>query len=193
MAKILAIGGSLREHSLNRRILKIAATGAREAGGEVTVADLRDYPMPLYNTDDVEKKGFHPTALKFQELLSGHDGLLISSPEYNGSIPGGLKNAIDWASRKSDNFGMNEVFKDKWAAIITAGPGAFGGLRCLGHLRGVLSIMGVNVLSMEIAVTFAGQKFDGDSEEMNDDKTRMLLETLGASLVGMIKKTRPAD
>jgi len=189
MAKILAFAGSFREHSLNRRVLKVAVNGAREAGGNVTVADLRDYPMPIYNADDVEKNGFDANALKFQELLSAHDGILIASPEYNGSIPGGLKNVIDWSSRKSEKFGTNQVFSGKWAAMITASPGSFGGLRCMGHLRGVLTIMGVNVLPMEIAVTFAGQKFDSDSEEMNDEKTRMILETLGASLVAMLKKT----
>lgn len=191
MAKILAFAGSFREHSLNRRVLKIAVEGARAVGGDVTVADLREYPLPIYNADDIEKNGFDANALKFQELLNEHDGLVIASPEYNGSVPGGLKNVIDWASRKSEKFEMNQVFKGKCAAIITASPGSFGGLRCLGHLRGVLSIMGVNVLPMEIAVTFAGQKFDGDGEEMTDEKMKKVLQTLGGSLVEMMKKTHP--
>src|SRR3954452_15045357 len=99
MPKILAFAGSLREKSFNRRVLKIAVEGARKAGTAVDIVDLRDYPMPIYNADDHEKNGFDPTALKFQELLSQYNGLLIASPEYNGSIPGGLKNTIDWASR----------------------------------------------------------------------------------------------
>jgi chromate reductase len=189
MAKILAVAGSLREHSLNKRVLKIAVEGARAAGGDVTVVDLRDYPMPIYNADDHERDGLDPNAMKFQEMLAEHDGLLIASPEYNGSLPGGLKNVIDWASRKSDKFELNQVFKNKWGGIITAGPGSFGGLRCLGHLRGVLSIMGVTVLPLEIAVTFAAQKFEGDGEEINDEKIKKLLETLGATLVEMIRKT----
>ncbi len=189
MPKILAFAGSLRKHSLNRRLLNVAVEGARSAGGTVTVVDLGDFPMAIYNADDHENTGFDVNALKFQELLKAHDGLLIASPEYNGSLPGGLKNAIDWASRKSDKFGMGEVFKGKVAAMITASPGSFGGIRCLSHMRGVLSILGVNVLPSEIAVTFAGEKFDGDGTEIIDEKMKHILEKLGAELVAMLKKT----
>lgn len=189
MIKILAIAGSLREHSLNKRVLKVAIEGARRAGAEVTFVDLRDLPMPIYNEDDHKKNGFDANALKFQDILNAHHGLLISSPEYNGSIPGGFKNAIDWASRQSDKYKTNEVFKGKCAAMITASPGSFGGIRCLAHLRGVLSIMGVNVLPSEIAVTFAAGKFDGNGETMTDEKMKGLLEYLGASMVDIMKKT----
>lgn len=187
--KILALAGSLRERSYNKRVLKAAVEGARAAGAEVTVVDLKDYPMPLYNADDHEKTGFGENALKFQKLLGEHDGFLIASPEYNGSIPGGLKNAIDWASRKSDAYGMVEVFKGKVAAIMTASPGAFGGIRCLAHLRGVLTIMLVNVLPSEIAVAKVGTMFEGDSDEMTDEKMKEILEKLGDSLVDILKKT----
>lgn len=189
MLKILAFAGSLREHALSKRVLNIAAEGARAAGGEVTVLDLRDYPMPIYNADDHDGIGFDPNALKFQEILKAHDGLMVCSPEYNGSLPGGLKNAIDWASRKSDKFAMGEVFTGKCAAIMTASPGSFGGVRCLAHLRGVLSILGLNVLPSEIAVTFAADKFDGNGTEMTDPKMKHILEKLGAEMVSMLKKT----
>jgi NAD(P)H-dependent FMN reductase len=188
MVKILAIAGSLREHSYNKRVLAIAAEGARNAGAEVTPLDLRDYPMPVYNNDEQLTSGFDANALRFQQILSEHHGLLIATPEYNGSIPGGLKNAIDWASRKSERFGMNEVFKGKVGAMITASPGSFGGIRCLAHLRGVLSIMGVNVLPSEIAVSFVGQKFEGDGSDMTDAKMKTLLEELGAALVDMTQR-----
>jgi NAD(P)H-dependent FMN reductase len=186
--KILAFAGSFRENSYNKRVLKVAVEGARKAGAEVTVVDLRDYPMPVYNEDDHKQNGFDENALKFQRLLGEHDGFLIASPEYNGSIPGGLKNVIDWASRKSDEFGMVEVFKGKVAAIMTASPGAFGGIRCLAHLRGVLTIMLVNVLPSEIAVAKVGAMFDGDSGEMTDDAMRGILEKLGESLADMLRK-----
>jgi NAD(P)H-dependent FMN reductase len=188
MAKIAAIAGSYREHSYNKRVLNIAVAGAREAGGDVTVIDLRDFPMPIYNSDDHEQKGFDPQASRLQDLLKEHDGLLIASPEYNGSIPGGLKNAIDWTSRKSDKYGMYEVYRGKTAAIITASPGQFGGLRCMAHLRGVLTIAGVTVLPTEIAVTFVAQKFEVDGAEMNDEKTRSHLTNLGATLVGVLNR-----
>ena len=178
MPKILAIAGSYREHSYNKRVLSIAADGARAAGGEVTIVDLRDFPMPVYDADLQADGAFDEHALRLQDVMSEHDGFLIASPEYNGSIPGGFKNAIDWTSRANDKYKMYEPVKGKTAALITASPGQFGGLRCMAHLRGVFTIMGVNVLPAEIAVTFVGQKFEGDTAVMNDDKTRGLLEGL---------------
>lgn len=186
--KILAFAGSLRELSFNKRVLNVAVEGARRAGGELDVVDLRDYPMPPLNQDEIAEKGFDPNAMRLQEKLIQYHGLLIATPEYNGSIPGGLKNVIDWVSRKSLKFGLNEVFKGKFAAMITASPGSFGGIRCMAHLRGILSIMGVNVLSSEIAVAFVGEKFDGDCDRMTDEKTKALLEGLGVALTEMLIK-----
>lgn len=188
--KILAFAGSLRKNSYNKRVVKTAIKGAEEAGADITYIDLQDYPMPIYNADDHAQNGFPENALEFQRLLDEHDGFLIASPEYNGSIPGGLKNAIDWASRASDEFGQIEVFKGKTAAIMAASPGSFGGIRCLNHLRGVLTIMLVTVLPTEIAVTFVKDKFDGDAEEMIDEKMRGILENLGASLAEATRKLR---
>ena len=189
MPKILAVAGSYREHSYNRRVLNIAIEGAREAGGDVTLIDLRDFPFAVYNADNVDKNGFDADALRLQDVIAEHDGLLIASPEYNGGIPGGFKNALDWASRQSDKYGTNEVFKGKTAAMITASPGAFGGLRCIGALRGVLTQLGLAVLPMEIAVSFVNQKFDGDGTEMTDEKTKTLLKKLGASLATTISNS----
>jgi len=187
--KILAFAGSLREHSFSKRVVKTAMKGAEDAGAEVTYVDLRDYPMPIYNEDDQKQNGIDPNALKLQRILAEHDGLLIASPEYNGSLSGALKNMIDWTSRQSDEYKMVEVFKGKWAAIMTESPGAFGGLHCLGHLRTVLSIMFVYVLPTEIAVGKVHEMFDGDSAEMTNEKMKGILENLGASLVDILKKT----
>jgi NAD(P)H-dependent FMN reductase len=186
--KILAFAGSLRKDSYNKRVVKTAIEGAKKAGAEVTYIDLKDYLLPVYDADDHAANGFPENALKLQRLLGESHGFLIASPEYNGSVPGGLKNMIDWTSRKSDEYGMIEVFKGKAAAIITASPGAFGGLRCLAHLRGVLTIMLVNVLPSEIAVAKVGSMFEGDAEEMTDEKMKGILEELGASLVDTLKR-----
>lgn len=187
--KILAFAGSLREHSYNRRVLKIAVEGARTAGAEVTEIDLLEYPMPIYNADDEERGGFNANAARLQKLLNAHDGLLIAAPEYNGSLSGALKNTIDWTSRQSDEFKTNEVFKGKFAAMMTASPGAFGGIRCLNHLRSVLSSLGVNALASEIAVGKVYEMFDGDAAEMKNEKMKKLLGDLGASLADMLGKT----
>lgn len=187
--KILAFAGSLRERAYTKRVLKTAVEGARKAGAEVNVVDLNDYPMPIYNADLQAAEGF-PTAVEdFQKLLLAHDGLLIASPEYNGSLPAGLKNVIDWTSRANGDLKTADCYRGKFAAIMTASPGGFGGIRCLGHLRDVLTILSVNVLPKEIAVTFVGGKFEGDGDEMTDEKTRSMLENLGVSLTEMLRKT----
>lgn len=95
MPKILAIAGSYRENSYNKRVLAVAAEGSRTAGAEVTMIDLRDFPLPIYDADMQDGGAFSEDALRLQDLMNEHDGFLIASPEYNGSVPGGLKNAID--------------------------------------------------------------------------------------------------
>lgn len=187
--KILAFAGSLREKSYNKRVLKVAVEGAKNAGAEVAYVDLKDYPMPIYNADLQETQGFPAIATAFQKLLLEHDGIMIASPEYNASLPAALKNALDWASRANGDIKMGECFKGKIAAIMTASPGSFGGIRCLGHLRDILTILMVNTLPTEIAVAKVSGMFDGDSDEMTDEKMKATLEDLGAALVDLLKKT----
>ena len=191
--RVLAFAGSLRRTSLNKRVLKTAIKGAEAAGAEVTYIDLRDYPMPLYDSDDHEAKGFDENALKLQGLITEHDGFLIASPEYNGSLPAALKNAIDWASRQSDRYERSRIFRGKVAAMMTASPGSLGGVRSLAHLRGVLTSVGVIVLPQEVAVTFAEDKFAGDGWEMTDERTKGNLEALGAALVEMLRRMRAGN
>ncbi len=187
--KILALAGSLREHSYNKRVLKNAIRGAENAGAEVTFVDLRDYPMPIYDADIQEKEAFPENAEKLQKLFLEHDGLLIASPEYNASLPAGLKNMIDWTSRANGDIKTIQCYKGKVAAIMTASPGAFGGIRCLAHLRDVLTILLVNTLPSEIAVAKVGGIFDGDTDEITNDNVRAILEDLGKSLADMLRKT----
>lgn len=188
MAKILAIAASFREHSYNKRVLNVAAAGARSAGADVTVVDLRDYPLPIYDADMQADGAFDENAYRLQDMMNESDGFLIGSPEYNGTIPGGFKNMIDWTSRANDRYQMYAPVKGKTAALISASPGQFGGVRCLGHLRGMFTIMGVTVLPTEIAVGLVSQKFDGDAAEMTDEKTKSHLEALGAALADWSSK-----
>ena len=187
--KVLAFAGSLREHALSKRVVKTAIRGAESAGADVTYVDLRDYPMPIYNLDDHETKGFAEHALKLQGLFTQHDGFLIATPEYNGSLSAALKNAIDWVSRPSDVYPRSAVFAGKFAAMMASSPGSLGGVRSLSHLRGVLTSISVNVLPQEIAVAFAEEKFAGDDEEMIDETMKARLEELGGLLVKMLKRT----
>jgi len=97
--KLLAFAGSTRKESFNKKLVKIAAEGARNAGAEVQYIDLRDYALPLFDEDFERESGLPATGLALKELFIGHDGFLLSAPEYNSSISGVLKNTIDWLSR----------------------------------------------------------------------------------------------
>lgn len=187
--KILALSGSLRADSLNKKVVLVAAEGARKAGAEVTLINLKDFPMPVYDADEQATAGFPEHAARFQQILLEHDGLLIASPEYNGSLPGGLKNAIDWASRANGDVKLGAAFKNKVGAIMTASPGSFGGIRCLAHLRAVLSILLVHVVPEEFAVTFAGDAFEADGN-FKDAKMQNLIEQHGARVAETLKKLR---
>lgn len=187
--KILAFAGSLRKDSWNKKIVQIAAGGARKAGAEITFLDFRELPMPIYDGDLHEAEGFHPNAEQFQQILLAHDGLLISTPEYNASLPAVLKNAFDWASRARGELKLGAAFAGKVAGIMSASPGSFGGIRCLGHLRDVLSILGVHVLPQEFAVSSVHQAID-ESGVHKDAKMQGLLEKHGANVAETIKKLK---
>ena len=96
---------------------------------------------------------------------------------------------VEWVSRRNDRYEGGRVFPGKFAAMVSASPNGFGGVRSLAHLRGVLTSVGVHVMPNEVAVPFVGDKFDGDGDEMKDERTRQALEGLGASLAEMLKKT----
>jgi NAD(P)H-dependent FMN reductase len=178
MVRLLAFAGSSREGSWNRKLIRIAAAGAEGAGAEVTLIEMADYPMPLMNEDLEAGEGMPERAGAFKRLLVEHDGLLIASPEYNGSIPPLLKNALDWASR-SEKEGEAPLiaFRGKVAAIVSASPGSLGGLRGLLVLRMLLGNLGVLVLPDQRAVSGADRAFSADgslSDPANDRAVRRI-------------------
>ncbi|MEW6495809.1 MAG: NAD(P)H-dependent oxidoreductase [Cyanobacteriota bacterium] len=187
--KILAFAGSTREASYNKQLVKIAAEGAKAAGAEVTYLDLRDIPMPLYDEELEAKEGIPENARKFKELMMAHRGLLIASPEYNGSLTAVLKNAIDWASRPLPGEPPLALssFRDKVAVIMSASPGGLGGLRGLTHLRTILSGIGVLVLPSQQAIPKAYEAFDTDGR-LKDSKQQEVVEQLGSKLATVIAK-----
>ena len=185
--KILAFAGSTREASYNKKLVKMAAEGARAAGAEVTYVDLRDLPMPLFDEDLEAKEGIPETARKFKELMISHQGLLIASPEYNGSLTAVFKNAIDWASRSLPDEPMLAAFKNKVAVIMSASPGGLGGLRGLTHVRTILSGIGVLVLPEQQAIPKAYDAFDTDGR-LKDLKQQQSIEQLGSKLATVLAK-----
>ena len=144
--RILACAGSTRRESFNKKLVAIAAQGAREAGAEVTLIDLKDFPLPLFDQDLEAEQGMPENGKKLKKLFIDHDGLLIASPEYNSSFPAILKNAIDWVSRPAPGEPSLVAFRGKVATLMSASPGALGGLRGLVHVRSILGNLGVIVL-----------------------------------------------
>src|ERR1051325_10196799 len=115
--KILAFAGSLRSGSLNKKLMRAAARFAEQAGAEVTVLDLRDLNIPIYDGDVEASSGIPEGAMRLKQLMASHEALLISSPEYNSSISGALKNAIDWASRQAPGEAPLQSFSGKVGAM----------------------------------------------------------------------------
>ena len=141
--KILAFAGSARSESLNKRLVRVAAEAAKAAGADVTLVDLDDYPMPVYHGDLEAREGVPPSARALKTLFREHHGLLIASPENNASIPAMLKNSLDWVSRPDGGQNGLVPYQGKVAALLSASPGALGGLRGLVQLRAVLQALGV--------------------------------------------------
>ena len=150
--RILALAGSLRKESYNKKLVKIAMHGASAAGAEVTYLDLRDYPLPIFDEDLEAAQGMPEAGKKLKQLLIDHDGFLLACPEYNSSITAALKNAIDWASRPVPGVAPLACFTGKTAALLSASPGALGGLRGLVHVLSILGNINVLVLPDQIAV-----------------------------------------
>jgi NAD(P)H-dependent FMN reductase len=185
--KILAFAGSTRIDSYNKKLVKIAAAGAKAAGAEVTYIDLRDLPLPLYDEDLEAQEGLPANARTFKDLMISHQGLLIASPEYNSSLTAVLKNAIDWASRPAPNEAPLAAFAGKVATIMSASPGALGGLRGLVHLRSILGNIKVLVLPDQIAVSKAYEAFNPDGT-LVDPKQQESIEKLGDGLTKILLK-----
>ncbi|MBC8203547.1 MAG: NAD(P)H-dependent oxidoreductase, partial [Planctomycetes bacterium] len=150
--KVLAFAGSIRKDSFNKQLAKVAMDCAEELGADVTFVDLHDYQLPLYCGDLHEANGIPENALAFKELMKSHNGFLISSPEYNGSLTGILKNTIDWATMSHGDEERMACFNGKIAGLMCAAPGV-GGSRGLHHLRMVLSSLGTFVLPKHVNVT----------------------------------------
>ncbi len=185
--KILAFAGSTRIDSYNKKLVKIAAAGAKVAGAEVTYIDLRDLPLPLFDEDLEAKEGLPANARTFKDLLISHQGLLIASPEYNSSLTAVLKNAIDWASRPAPNEAPLAAFAGKVASIMSASPGTLGGLRGLVHLRSILGNIKVLVLPDQIALPKAYEAFNADGT-LKDPKQQESIEKLGDGLTKILLK-----
>ena len=189
MPHILAFASSTRRESFNKKLVSIAAKGARDAGAEVTLIDLKDFPLPLFDQDLEAEQGMPENGKKLKKLFIDHDGLLIASPEYNSSFPAILKNAIDWVSRPAPGEPSLLAFRGKVATLMSASPGALGGLRGLVHVRSILGNLGVIVLPDQIALAKAHEAFQPDGS-LVDPKRQAGVEGLGKTLASFIAKLK---
>jgi chromate reductase len=172
---ILGIPGSLRRDSLNRSLLRAAANQLPE-DTELTIADISD--LPLYNWDVEQESGFPDSVVRFRSQVAAADGLLIATPEYNNSMPGALKNAIDWASR-----GPESPLDGKPAAIMGA-AGRLGSVRAQMHLRTVLMHNDLKVVQSPEVLVPGGSNFtDG---ELSNERYRDQIKRLLAGLMKLI-------
>ncbi len=154
--KLIALSGSQRDGSFNQQLVDRASELAREEGGEVTQISLQDFALPIY-TPQVEAEAFPDGARELKALFASHSGFLIASPEFNGSVSAGLKNALDWASRPTNGEGplAFSAFRGKIAGIMSASPGPLGGARGLQHLAQILGTMHTLVVTEQVMVPFA--------------------------------------
>jgi NAD(P)H-dependent FMN reductase len=188
--KILAFAGSLRKNSFNKKMVDTAVKGAEEAGAVVTLIDLKDYPLPIYDQDIEDATGLPENALKLKKLFMENDGLLIAAPEYNSSISGVLKNVIDWVSRPAIGESVYLCcFINKVVVLMSASPGNLGGMRGLVHVRSIFGNINSIVLPAQKCIPNADKVFDA-SGKIIDPKIQKEVLDLGKDLTHFISKLK---
>ncbi len=173
--RVLAISGSLRRDSFNTALLRTLA-GEAPSGVEVELWDgLRS--IPPYDADDDTEPG-PPEVERFRALVRDADAVFFATPEYNSSVPGCLKNALDWASRPL----ATNAFRSKPVAVVASSAGAFGAVWAAAELRKVLGAMGARVTDVELAVGHAAGKFDERGRLLDEDVRAALRDGLDTLL-----------
>jgi len=187
VTKIAVIVGSTREGSFNRALGKLAVAALERHGATVTDVDLGSFDLPLYSAA-LEANAFPADAERLKALFAAQDGLLLLSPEYNGSISPLLKNAIDWASRPTGDESLVALtaYRGKASAVMSASISPFGGLRGLMHLRQILSTIQTLVIPEQVLVPNAHAAFDADGN-LVDALPATLVDMTAARLVAVAK------
>jgi chromate reductase, NAD(P)H dehydrogenase (quinone) len=180
--KIVGISGSLRRHSFNSSLLR-AASGLMPPGAVLEIADIAG--IPLYDGDVEQESGIPPAVTALKEAITRADGLLLATPEYNNSIPGVFKNAIDWASRPPAD--IPRVFRGRHVALIGASPGGFGTILAQSAWLPVVRTLGMELWTGgRLMVTGAGKAFDGEGN-LVDESVR---DRLAKYLAGFVEALR---
>ena len=176
--KILAFAASLRRGSLNRKLIAVAAELARSAGAEVDLAEFREFELPIYDGDLDAGSGLPSGGLELKRRLDSADAVMIAAPEYNYSIAGPLKNAIDWVSRARPM-----PWRGKSIYLMSASPSPMGGTRGLWQTRIPLEGCGALVFPDMFALPHANEAFD-ESGRLRDPA---LAERLQREVIGFVR------
>ena len=189
-AKLLAFAGSTRTGSLNQALLDLAVVEAQARGAAVTAIRLKDFALPMYD-GDLEQSAFPAAARELKGLFQAHDGFLIASPEYNGSVSGVLKNAIDWVSRPTDDEALTALsgFRGKVAGLMAASISPFGGLRGITHMRQILGTIQTLVATEQVLVPFAHGAFD-ERWALKEALPAQLLGGLAARVIDLAERLK---
>lgn len=189
--QLLVFAGSTRQQSFNRKLAHAAAAIAREAGARVTTLELSDFDIPMYNAD-LEAQGTPADVLRLKQVLHDHPAWIICSPEYNGSYTALLKNTIDWASSPVKGHPEwqdgTRSFRGKVVGMLSASPGALGGLRSQSHLGPLLTNLECWLAPKAFALGSAGSAFDESGalvQQAHRDRVRAVVDVLdeGAAVV----------
>lgn len=181
--KILVFAGSLRSGAYSIATADAAMKELALQGAEVTRISLGDYPLPLMDQDLERENGIPENALALARLFAAHDGILIATPEYNGSMPPLLKNAIDWISRvRTDKGKPLRPLPDKVVAICSSSSGHFAGIRSAAHLRAVLAHIQMDVIAPQCSVPTAGEAFD-ENGAFREERLQKSMQKMCAALV----------
>jgi NAD(P)H-dependent FMN reductase len=183
--KVLVFAGSLRQASLNKKLARLAAGALERAGSEVDLADFREFEVPLYDGDLEAASGVPAGALKLKDRLHAAGSLCLVTPEYNHSIPGTVKNAIDWLSRIRPNALANVP-----ALLMSASPGLAGGSRAAWAVRVPLELLGTLVYPGMFTLAQANQRFGPDGG-LKDDDLAERLEKLCGDFVAYARALEP--
>jgi NAD(P)H-dependent FMN reductase len=183
MAKIVGISGSLRKGSYNSALLRAAAEGAPD-GCSVDIASING--IPLYDGDEEDVSGIPAVVAGLKDKIASADGLLLVTPEYNGSIPGVLKNAIDWLTRPPED--ISRVFANRPVGIMGATPGQVGTRFSQTAWLPVFRALGMRAwFGKQLYVSGAAGLFDG-SGKLTDERTRSRLEAYMSGFTEFVKK-----
>lgn len=169
---VLGFSGSTREASVNKKLVKEALRLAEEKGDKITYVDLKNFPLPLFDGDLEAKEGMPKAAAQLAQLVAENQLIIISTPDYNASISGVLKNTLDWLSRSK-----TRIFKDKRFFIMTATPSTNNEFKALGNLREIITRLGGKIAG-EFSLPAANNAFDANGRLKAPQKLKLALQNI---------------